>query len=172
MPSLLLMLGVCGFIFIKDTNTMGQETHRSINDDLRDIEQEIHRRVNTHRKNKHGLPTLQFSQTIRQACLRHSKRMAMGKVAFGHDGFDERIDKIGEVIKLRSASENVSSSMGYDRSKVAEIAVKGWIKSTGHHKNMIGDYALTGVGVYQNKKGRYYCTQIFINLNNSQQTTK
>ena len=55
--------------------------------------------------------------------------------------------------------------MGY--SNPGEVAVEGWIKSPGHHKNMIGDYDLTGIGIAQNSEGTYYFNQIFIKTRTS-----
>jgi len=41
-------------------------------------------------------------------------------------------------------------------------AVKGWINSPGHQKNMVGDYNLTGIGIAKNNVGEYYFTQLFV----------
>ena len=80
--------------------------------DLRDIELEIHRRINAHRQNDHKLPPLQISETISQVCRTHSKNMGLGRVRFGHGGFDDRTHQVGESIKYGAAAENVGSSMG------------------------------------------------------------
>jgi uncharacterized protein YkwD len=54
----------------------------------------------------------------------------------------------------------VAYNQGY--SKPDEQAVEGWIKSSGHRKNMEGDFDLTGIGITKNAKSEYYFTQIFI----------
>ena len=50
--------------------------------------------------------------------------------------------------------------MGF--SNPGEKAVVGWINSPGHHKNIVGDFNLTGIGIAKNNEGKYYFNQIFI----------
>jgi uncharacterized protein YkwD len=84
--------------------------------------------------------------------------MAKGNVSFGHDGFSQRVKAIG--IPYKKAAENVAFNQGY--TDPATVAVKGWIKSDGHRKNMEGDFDLTGIGIAQNARGEYFFTQIFV----------
>ncbi len=88
----------------------------------------------------------------------HSKNMATGKTRFGHDGFSERVDRIKQSAGWISASaENVASGR-----LTAREVVKGWLNSPGHKKNIEGNYVFTGIGVYTDKKGTVFFTQIFL----------
>lgn len=122
------------------------------------MENEAHRLVNDYRKSK-GLKALAYSGDVAAASRKHSAAMASGAAAFGHDGFDKRIKSLEKSISYRAAAENVATNMGYD--DPAGTAVEGWIKSTGHRKNMEGDFDITGIGIAKNAKGEVYFTQIF-----------
>jgi uncharacterized protein YkwD len=86
--------------------------------------------------------------------------MASGQVPFSHQGFEERVRLSTKSIPFRSAAENVAYNQGF--SDPGRQAVQGWIKSSGHRKNMEGNFNLTGIGVSKNARGEYYFTQIFI----------
>jgi len=115
--------------------------------------------VNEYRQSR-GLSTLRLDERISQQSRFHSEAMAQGSATFSHDGFDQRIDVINNSIPYRGAAENLAYNQGYD--DPVKVAVEGWIDSPGHHKNMIGDFELTGVGVARNDQGEYYMNQIFI----------
>ena len=129
------------------------------NEDLSYLEQLTHQQINQYR-NSRNLPSLKIDNSISQQARIHSQNMAQGKVPFSHEGFDKRIESVSSTISYRSAAENVAYNQGY--SDPVEKAVSGWIKSPGHHKNMIGNYNLTGIGVAKNSQGEYYFTQIFV----------
>lgn len=122
-----------------------------------DLEKAIFDKVNQYRVSK-KLPKLKLDAKISKQARIHSQNMAKHKVPFSHNGFVKRVDTIS--ISFNSASENVAFNSGYD-DPVAE-AVKGWIESPGHLKNMKGKYNLTGVGVAVNNEDEYFLTQIFI----------
>ena len=87
----------------------------------------------------------------------HNHDMAVGNVEFGHDGFDERMAKIGRQVKPALGwAENVG--MGY---RTAKDAVNGWLNSPGHRKNIEGNYNLTGIAIEKGSNGDLYFTQIF-----------
>lgn len=127
--------------------------------DMAALEQSVHQQVNQYRKSK-NLPPLTLDSTITQQARNHSQAMANGTVPFSHDGFDKRVQAIGKTIAYRSAAENVAYNQGYPNPD--KQAVEGWIKSSGHQRNMVGNFDLTGIGVSKNAKGEYYFTQIFI----------
>ncbi len=84
--------------------------------------------------------------------------MANKSVAFGHDGFDNRIDVIiSKIGRINAAAENVA----YGQMNASTV-VNGWLRSPGHKKNIEGDYNLTGIGVYKDANGTIYFTQIFL----------
>jgi uncharacterized protein YkwD len=123
------------------------------------MEQAINTQINQYRSSR-GLPALKLDPTVSEQARIHSQNMASGRVKFSHDGFDQRARAIGRTIAFRGVAENVAYNQGYatpDRQ-----AVQGWIKSAGHHKNIVGQYTLTGIGVARNSKGEFYFTQIFV----------
>jgi uncharacterized protein YkwD len=122
------------------------------------LELAVYQQVNLYRQSL-DLPPLVIDPIVSAQAKAHSEEMARTGT-FGHDGFNRRADTVAQTIAYRSAAENVATSRGYSRPDL--IAIQGWIESPGHHRNMIGRYDLTGIGVATNAKGEYYFTQIFI----------
>ncbi len=120
------------------------------------MEASILQYVNDHRRAK-GLPSLQSNAVTNQQSYQHSKNMATGKTAFGHDGFEKRIETIKKSFGWISAS---SENVAYGKLSAKEV-VKGWLNSPGHKKNIEGNYRYTGIGFYKDRKGVIYFTQIF-----------
>ena len=122
-----------------------------------DLEKSIFDKINQYRTDK-KLPKLKLDSKISKQARIHSQNMAKHQVPFSHNGFAKRVD--GTFIRYNSASENVAFNFGYE-DPVAE-AMKGWIESPTHLKNIHGKYDLTGVGVAVNSEDEYFLTQIFI----------
>ncbi|MEL6457125.1 MAG: CAP domain-containing protein [Cyanobacteria bacterium J06636_27] len=123
------------------------------------IEQSTHRLINAYR-NRRGLSPLRRNNYLNKLARHHSRRMAAKLCGHGHSGSEGRYEKISKYIPYRRVAENVAYNGGHkypDR-----VAVKGWIKSPGHHKNMVGQYKYTGIGVAKSKCGQYYFTQLFV----------
>ena len=123
------------------------------------LEQETNRRVNQYRLSK-NLPPLTMNAEISYVARQHSRDMATKNATFSHDGFDNRAKAVGKTIPYRSFAENLAYIKGHP--DLAEVAVKGWINSPGHRKNMEGNFNLTGVGIAKNSDGEYYFTQLFL----------
>ncbi|NJN73194.1 MAG: CAP domain-containing protein [Limnothrix sp. RL_2_0] len=124
------------------------------------IEQLIHEKINDYRISQ-GLPALSLDYRITNESRKYSEKMASGEAEFSHDGFDERAENLEkQALKYESVGENLAMLQGYD--DLATEAVNGWIASPGHHKNIVGDYELTGIGVVKNEAGEYYFTQLFL----------
>ena len=83
--------------------------------------------------------------------------MGEGLVPFGHDGFNKRFKEFPR--NSRSGAENVAYNYGI--SDPAKVCVDGWINSPGHRKNLMGHFNLMGIGVYVNRNGYIYFTQLF-----------
>ena len=122
------------------------------------VEAEVHRLVNLHRTGM-GLPALEWNEIIANECRQHSQEMANAHT-INHDGFNERIRKIGETISWGWAGENVA----YNYS--AESVVTAWLNSPGHKSNIESNSNLTGVGVAFDEDSVIYFTQIFIRSSN------
>ncbi|MDJ0509882.1 MAG: CAP domain-containing protein [Crocosphaera sp.] len=123
------------------------------------LEEEINRKVNQYRISKNLRP-LQMNAEISYVARQHSRDMANKTATFSHDGFDNRAKAVGRTIPYRSFAENLAYLKGY--TELADVAVKGWIDSPGHRKNMEGNFNLTGVGIAKNSEGEYYFTQLFL----------
>jgi uncharacterized protein YkwD len=121
------------------------------------LEQSIHNQVNQYRESQ-NLPPLVLDETISEQARTHSINMVNIDI-LSHDGFDNRVEIIKQVIPYSGAAENVAFNMGHARPD--DTAIRGWINSPGHNQNMIGNYDLTGIGVAE-RGGKYYFTQIFI----------
>lgn len=119
--------------------------------------QDVFDLVNKHRVGR-GLPALKYNDNIASESAKHCSNMASGKVDFGHDGFEERVDRLTAKIKnIQGASENVAYG-----SRTAERVVDMWLHSPGHRKNIEGSFTTTGIGIATAKDGTLYFTQIFI----------
>ncbi len=106
----------------------------------------------------HGLSKLQMNPLLIKEATQHSSDMAMHRVAFGHDGFAQRIKYLQQHIKTaQGGAENVAYNY-----KTAKIVAEGWISSPGHRRNILGSYNQTGIGIVKDKYGKLYFTQIFL----------
>ena len=143
----------------QSTNKPSSTDNTQSTNSFASIEQKVHTQINAQR-NKLGLPPLTINKNISDIARTHSQNMADGKVPFSHNGFQERVQAIGTTISYSSTAENVAYNMGYG--DPATKAVEGWLNSSGHLKNIQGNYNLTGIGVAKNAKGEYYFTQLFI----------
>lgn len=127
--------------------------------DISSVEQSVLNKINQYRQGR-NLPPLTWNNTISNQARIHSQNMANGTVPFSHNGFSQRVQVIGKTIPYRAAAENVAYNQGY--ADPAANAVQGWLNSSGHQRNIVGNYNLTGIGVAKNSKGEYFFTQIFI----------
>ncbi|MDB5210314.1 MAG: hypothetical protein JWQ30_1141 [Sediminibacterium sp.] len=123
------------------------------------MEESILRYINDYRRSR-GLNNLQMNDAASTQAYQHSKNMATGKTAFGHDGFDQRVQNIKRTMGsgfLSGWAENVAYGQ-----LSAQAVVKGWLNSSGHKRNIEGKYNLTGIGTYKSRNGDIYFTQIFL----------
>lgn len=122
------------------------------------VERDVLELVNRHRRARR-LPPLAADARIAAEARRHSAAMAAGR-GLGHAGFDDRVAALRRLMPVRQSAENVAFNRGH-RDPAAE-AVRGWLASRGHRRNIEGPYELTGVGVATNAKGEVYFTQLFV----------
>jgi uncharacterized protein YkwD len=123
---------------------------------LINMEHDIFVLINAHRKSI-GLQPLQLSEVESTVAGKHSYNMASGKLPFGHKDLKKRMEIIASQIGyISETGENVA----YGQMNAHEV-VDGWLKSSGHRKNIEGDFTLTGIGVAKDKKGMVYYTQVF-----------
>lgn len=121
------------------------------------FEQDILFYTNRYRSAK-GRPALQLNKEASRQAKSHSRDMASHRTAFGHNGFEGRVQRIRKKEGfIASSAENVAYG-----DLTAKEVVDGWIKSTPHRKNILGNYTEIGIGVAKGSKGVLYYTQIFI----------
>lgn len=128
----------------------------------RQVEKQTFALVNGYRK-ENDLPPLVWSATIADVARAHSRDMATREVDFGHAGFSDRVTRLRTVRPgFQGAGENVL--MTDDLNDLAQKAVTLWLHSPHHLKNIRGDYNYSGMGVWQDKSGAVYFTQIFLSF--------
>lgn len=158
----LAFLSLAAFVTSPAQQTRASSSATSGADYRSGVEQETFSLVNQYRKTNR-LPPLVWAGAIAQAARAHSKDMATGEVDFGHDGFDDRVSHLKTVMTgLWGAGENVLMTDNLDQ--VARKAVALWLRSPHHLENIRGDYNYSGLGVWQDKDGAVYFTQIFVKI--------
>lgn len=165
-PYLLLLsflLGGCTFLsennWIPLPPSEPPPVTKSSQPSLPDLELAVHQQVNDYRASK-NLPPLKLDPRISEQCRIHSQAMANGEVPFSHQGAEIRFQNIRKQILWREIGENVAFNFGYPNP--GKEAVRGWIESPGHRRNMEGNFDLAGMGIVKNAKGEYDLTQIFV----------
>ena len=98
-------------------------------------------------------PPLKWNALLEKSARAHAQDMA-DKNYFKHESLDGRdfSDRIRNTgYRYRAAAENISAGIAN-----AQDAIKGWLKSPGHCKNIMNpDYAEVGMGPGQNSKSHY-----------------
>lgn len=124
-------------------------------------ELEIHDKINEERT-RHHLTRLRRDDALCTAALRHSQSMG-GRSFFSHvdpvrGDLSKRMEAQG--LKYRACGENIFKSG--TASRFSDSAVRAWMKSPGHKKNILSrEYVRTGIGISRGKDGNVYVTQIF-----------
>ena len=114
--------------------------------------------TNQYRKSK-GMNTLEMRDDLNAIARKHSEDMASGRTSLGHSGYNQRVAKVKRTVK--PCDGFVAENVAYGASNGKEV-FDIWKKSSGHRKNMLGDYKFIGIGTARNKKGVIYYTQIFV----------
>jgi len=167
---ILAFLALAAFSGVEAQPTHGSPSAAGSSDYLSGVEQETFSLINQYRKNS-KLPPLAWNSEIAKAARGHSKDMATGEVDFGHDGFSDRVSHLRNVlIGIRGAGENVY--MSDDPDQIARNAVTKWLHSPHHLENIRGDFNYSGLGVWQDKEGAIYFTQIFVKIEPPAQQTQ
>ena len=145
-----------------ETTPPATPTETSGPDFRAEVEKRTFELVNDYRKN-HNFAPLAWTDAIAQLARDHSKAMASGDVDFGHGGFSDRVHSIqAHMTGFRGAGENVL--MTDNPNDVARSAVALWLRSPHHLANIRGDFNYSGMGVWQDKDGKIYFTQLFVKI--------
>jgi len=118
--------------------------------------QDVYSLTNQFRKSK-GKPALILRNDLNDIAQKHSKDMATGRVGFGHGGFAIRNEQAkGKIKTINSFAENVAYGV-----TTGKAVVNMWKNSSGHRKNMLGNYKYIGIGIAKDRQGRIFYTQVF-----------
>lgn len=157
-----LLVGVAGCATGAPSSSLysAEESAASATPSLEALGAEIHRLVNGHRA-RTGLPALRWDDDVATVAQRHSREMARGGRPFGHQGFDARAAEIQQLGTVAQIAENVADDNRTGPQLPAQV-VEGWLSSTGHRRNLEGDFTVTGIGVAESSDGVRFFTQIFV----------
>ena len=141
----------------------GESKSRGASISMTKTEQEIFDMVNEARA-EHGLPALSSNPKLLRVARQYSKKMA-SEGFFSHTGpgGEDVVDRLNEagVKRYRSVGENIFFSQ--NERNVPRTAVRGWLESPGHRKNMLSpDYTETGLGLATAAENKVYVTQVFL----------
>ncbi len=111
--------------------------------------------TNEFRKSQGKQPQV-WDEELEQLAREHAVYMAScGRLS--HDNFTEQ--RFKRMKNCSCGAENVGSNKGY--SDPAATVVDGWKHSSGHRKNMLGDFERTAIAVARGRDGTWYFTQLF-----------
>ena len=153
LPSIAMLVSSCGPL------GGGGGNHRVVEaPGLRDLGSQVYAASNAYRK-LNGLGSLKREKELDRLAQEHSESMARrGKL--DHSGASGRTDQVTARFSVSEKAENVMRThvkMGRD----PQSTLKLWINSPGHRKNLLGPYALSGLGIAQDEMGNIWITQIY-----------
>jgi len=121
------------------------------------LNDEVLKYTNQFRKS-HRLPALEMQDDLNAIARKHSEDMAKGKCGFGHSGYHQRELQVQKIIKVEyGMAENVAYG-----ATTAKQVFSMWKGSSGHRKNMLGNYKFIGIGTARDARGSIYYTEIFV----------
>lgn len=119
------------------------------------IAEEILQLVNVHRVSI-GKEPLEMNALATDLAEEHTLYMIVQN-DISHDDFDERSNRLFAEENASRTGENVAYGQ-----RSAQAVMEAWLNSSGHRKNIEGDFTHIGIGVIKNDAGVYYFTQIFL----------
>ncbi len=118
------------------------------------VAEEILQIVNAHRASI-GKERLSFNTLANDLAYEHTLYM-INQRDISHDDFDQRSDRLFTEENASRTGENVAYGQ-----RSAKDVMNAWLNSSGHRKNIEGDFTHIGIAVVKNASGVYYFTQIF-----------
>jgi uncharacterized protein YkwD len=134
----MLLAAAPGLPFLLDSAFLTTE-------DLRSIEQHVYQNVNQERSS-FRLPELNWNEQLADEARRHANRIANGRFFAHQDPMRGDIDRRLNIsgIKWSRCAENLYEG---NRGDLPKEAVKAWLQSSGHRKNMLDSvFSETGIG--------------------------
>jgi uncharacterized protein YkwD len=124
-------------------------------ENMEEMEAELLDMINEHRSSQ-GLSVLNYDETTYLFARQHNEYMIVdGKLS--HENFSSRARQLTEQTGATEVAENVARN--YTNSK---DVLNGWIASSGHRRNIEGNYNYTGLSIKADDEGNLYFTQIFV----------
>ena len=127
---------------------------------------QLYSQVNSYRQAK-GASALPRHAGLDRMAQQHSEFMRQNRGKFegasgnlSHYGFEERSLNAQRTMSMTSVGENVASCSGKS-SGAADTLFGAWRGSSGHEKNMRGQWSATGIGVVVDDDGTVFATQLF-----------
>ncbi|NAS31043.1 CAP domain-containing protein [Flavobacteriaceae bacterium R38] len=124
------------------------------NTSMTPFEVQILQLINNHR-NSQDLTTLTHNDDAYSIALEHTNYM-IGQGQISHDNFSARAENLTQRVSAQRVGENVAF-----RYPTAESVVQAWLDSSGHRRNIEGDFTHTAIVARKNSDGDYYFTQLF-----------
>ncbi|MBC3759802.1 CAP domain-containing protein [Hyunsoonleella sp. SJ7] len=121
---------------------------------------EILQIVNAHRASIGKVP-LEFNTLANDLAYEHTLYMIEQR-DISHDDFDKRSDRLFAEANASRTGENVAYGQ-----RNAEAVMEAWLNSSGHRRNIEGDFTHIGIAVVKNGNGTYYYTQLFFKKRNA-----
>lgn len=130
---------------------------------LSGVSRDLHYKIN-HERRRQKLRSLVWHEGLADLAYDFSETMAK-------EGFFDHEDNDGNTVVDRAEQyglgdwkkigENLFQCYGYN--DPAEVAVRGWLESPGHRRNILdSEWTHTGIGVYRTRDGEVFITQVFL----------
>lgn len=119
-----------------------------------DLEQQLFSKINDHRA-QIDLAPFAFNEVTYLEAAKHNDYM-ISKGHRSHANFAKRASLIAEKVGAEFVAENLASDY-----QNIDDAFDDWLESSGHRKNIEGNFTHSGVSVKADAAGALYFTQIF-----------
>ncbi|RZJ40893.1 MAG: CAP domain-containing protein, partial [Chryseobacterium sp.] len=150
---MLITMNSCSADTVKETETDVKNETPNTNFTYKDSELELMQLINEYRVSI-GLNALEKANLISNECEDHNEYMIANNV-MDHNGFSSRSETIMKELGAKNVGENVAYNY-----QTPQAALKAWLESPGHKKNIEGNYTHFGISISTNSAGKKYYTNI------------
>lgn len=162
------MLASCGPQLT--TTSVPMASHATVTKSDGSLAGTLHSQINDFRSAS-GRTALKRHAGLDRMAQQHCEFMRANRGKFGksnltHYGFEERALAAQRLMSMSNVGENIGTCSGSGSSS-ASVLVNAWKGSSGHLKNIKGDWSATGIGAVVDSDGTVFATQIFATENHS-----
>ncbi|WP_165829037.1 CAP domain-containing protein [Flavobacterium sp. HTF] len=154
---MLITMNSCSADTVEGTETAVPNENPNTNYAYNNSELELMQLINEYRVSI-GLNALEKANLISDQCEDHNQYMVANNV-MNHNGFASRSENIMKGLGAKNVGENVAYNY-----KTSQAALKAWLESPGHKKNIEGNYTHFGISVTTDASGKKYYTNIFAKI--------